>query len=125
MSQQKFHAGPIPSAEELARLEQVSPGLALEVINMAKKEQDHRHETNQTLVDAEVQLLKDESRLKFRGQWMTLFGIVLTLGLCAYGFYLGFDSSAATITVSVIVALVGAFAFSRQVDKDKEKEEKK
>lgn len=38
------HIGPLPTPEDLAAYEKVSPGLAKLIADMAQKEQDHRHE---------------------------------------------------------------------------------
>ncbi len=41
-TQTTLHSGPLPSADELAKYEQLQPGLIAKIVETADKEQDHR-----------------------------------------------------------------------------------
>ena len=59
-------SGPLPDPDELARYEKISPGFALEILEMAKSEQKHRHS----------HLSKGQSGAIWRDRIGQIFGMV-------------------------------------------------
>src|SRR6266571_813586 len=53
-SEVRVHSGPIPDSETLAGYERVVPGTAAEIVQMAVREQRHRHAVNTLKVVSEV-----------------------------------------------------------------------
>lgn len=51
-----FHSGPIPPAKEFAAYEQICPGAARDILNMAKDEQAHRARMDMASLRGEVWL---------------------------------------------------------------------
>ena len=55
---QRIFSGPLPPAEELQRYEQACSGAAQTIIDMATKEQDHRHSCDDKFFDTEMHCRK-------------------------------------------------------------------
>lgn len=88
MQQEKFE-GPIPHPKILQQYEKVYPGSAKTIIDMAVKEQEHRHEMDKTIVQSEVllnagqvEMIRASIKLKSRLQ---IFGFALTAALVIIG----------------------------------------
>lgn len=75
-SQSIITAGPLPSPEVLSAYEKACQGAAQEIIDMAKKEQAHRHTGEQKSTDAICANSLAERTAEKRGQWMA-FTLVL------------------------------------------------
>lgn len=69
--------GPLPPPAMLGEYEKVNPGTAKELLGMAKKEQDHRIEWDNTALIATV-------RETTRGQWFGLFIATCCIGVSAF-----------------------------------------
>ena len=105
----KSHSGPIPSAEELEHLDHVIPGAADRVFTMAEKEQNHRHNTTDVLIDKEFSL-------RNKGQNLAIMALTLLLATVGYIAYLGDTKSAAMLGAGTIVAVVSIFITGRWFD---------
>src|SRR5688572_23660462 len=68
----------VPMAEELARLEEISPGLADRAFSMAEKQQTHRHKLETIAVEG-------GTKRASRGQ---IFAFVIAVGAIGGGVYL-------------------------------------
>jgi uncharacterized membrane protein len=95
-------AGPLPPPGALAAYEDLSPGLANRIMEMAEREQTHRHQLENTAFATETLLGK-------RGQ-------IFALGICLAGFVVviilalnGEGGAAAIIGSLDLVGLVAAF----------------
>jgi uncharacterized membrane protein len=86
----------VPLAEELANLEQVSPGLGERAFTMAERQQLHRHNLEEKAVTAGI-------RRATRGQW---FAFIIAMSAIGGGIYL----SSIGQTTKGVVAIVGALA---------------
>lgn len=93
-------SGPLPHPSIVKGYEDVLPGAAERVFQMAEKERDHRHDIDKQLVDS-------ETRSRSTGQWM---GFALAvIALCA-SVYLGVNGYPKTGGVIGVAALGGAFS---------------
>lgn len=120
VSQQKLYQGPIPEPEELQKYEDIQPGFAERLLQMAEKEQQHRHQKeNNLIVKGDIQHKRDNDTFRF-GQVCALIAVSLVVGLCVYSFYLGNPDQGKTIAVSVIIGLAGVFALRKLVRESKE-----
>lgn len=129
--------GPIPSPKDLAQYEQLQPGLAERIIQMAEREQQHRFET--TKVDEErknrvVAIAESESKQLIRAQtWGQLIGLLISLSCIGCGFasfYLGADwkivcGFLAIPTASLILAFMPKAKNTSSGSNKEVKEEKK
>ena len=105
----KTHSGPIPSAEELEHLDRVQPGFANRCVEMAEREQCHRH-------GLETSVVSYEGSLRQRGQIFALLALIVLVLAVAWLAYLGFGQSAAALGTATIVGVVGVFAAGRYFD---------
>lgn len=97
-----IRAGPLPSPQELKEYEQVSPGLASEIVAMAKDEATHRR----TMEKKDQQ---STHRLQAIGQAGGLVIMVASLVLVWLE-----RSGAPWVAVSALAALAGAFVWSKR-----------
>ncbi|MFZ2490734.1 MAG: DUF2335 domain-containing protein [Thermoanaerobaculia bacterium] len=99
--------GPLPPPEILARYEQVQPGFANRIFEMAESNQRHRQSLEAQVIPARV---KNE-RL---GQ---IFGLVIALVVIACAMYLivnGFGTTGFVILIADLTALVAVFVYADQ-----------
>lgn len=105
-------SGPLPDAEELSRYERVSPGFAREILEMAKKEQEHRHRH----VD------KGQNGAIWRDRIGQIFGLICVF-IFSYIAYLMIEKGAygwATTLLGVeLVALSSVFVFGKKTSQAK------
>lgn len=81
--------GPLPHPEILKQYEDIEEGFAKEIMQMAIREQEHRHEMETMIVRSEtsvnssqIDVIKTSIKMKSRLQ---IFGFVLTLSLVLIG----------------------------------------
>ena len=65
-----LHVGPLPAPETLAAYENLCPGAAREILNMAKDNQKHRHKTESKTLDMAFEHQKSVFRFGTRGQFV-------------------------------------------------------
>jgi uncharacterized membrane protein len=109
-----FHSGPLPPAKLLQQYEQVCPGAARDIVDMAKAEQANRHHCNRV-----------EASAITRGQ---IFGVLsFALAMVATGFlaYMGAPVAAGTMGTAAISVFGGAYLLSRHKSAPKEPERTK
>ncbi len=102
----EFFSGPLPPPQLLVEYNKVYPECAKEIVQMAREEQRHRHQTEDQQVKGDVTLAK-------RGQ---LIGGALALAAVLGGIYLiAHDKpiSGLSILSGVVVAFGGAFIYDR------------
>lgn len=123
IAQQTITTGPIPSAYEIESYERVLPGSADRILSMAEKNQQRRHESEQS-ADEVNRLLKtanaeavlasarasdaasEEAR---RSQFMAFTIVILFLGCSVTLALLGKEIAASVLGGGVLVALVTTF----------------
>lgn len=71
----KSHVGPLPAPRDFAQYEQAVTGAGMRIIGMAETEQAHRHKQEHRVTTADIGL-----------QYL---GPILTVGLAAFGLWLG------------------------------------
>ena len=110
------HRGPLPSATEFARYEQVYPGAAAAILKMAGE----ASEANAELVKAEAEQIRTNARIDEktvpRGQWISggltfgvllLAGLALFLGNSAFAFIFG-AGGVGLMVMNVVPILMGS-----------------
>jgi uncharacterized membrane protein len=97
-----LRTGLLPPSSELAQYEAIAPGLAGELFEMAKAEQQHRH-----LLD------QQEASRADRGQYLAA-GLVLVMAvLAAFCVAVDADSVASIIVSSTIIAVLVVFVLGK------------
>jgi uncharacterized membrane protein len=102
ISQAKFHQGPFPDPDTLDRYNQIQPGFAERIIQLAETEADHRRSVEKRVVNMNF-------ILGGIGMIFGLIAIVGVLALCYYAFSLGYDTAAGAIATGVLIGIGGVF----------------
>ena len=106
----RIHSGPLPDPETLIKYNQVYPDLAKEIVEMAKKQSEHRQYL-------EREQLISETKLRLRGQLIGGCAIVILIIL---GFVLILNDKNIAGASAVIIALIGIiYSISYGKNKDK------
>ena len=93
---------PIPEPELLERLEEIKPGITQLFMDIASKEQEHRHAME----------AKAQRRAVFALRF-AFAGLIITSGLSAFAFYKGYPTQGASVACTVIVSGIIAFLGGR------------
>ena len=93
----RIHSGPLPDPETLIKYNQVYPDLAKEIVEMAKKQSEHRQYL-------EKEQVISETKLRLRGQLIGGCAIVILIIL---GFVLILNDKNIAGASAVIIALIG------------------
>jgi uncharacterized membrane protein len=102
----RFFSGPLPPPEDLIQYNQVFPDCGKAIVEMAQKEQDHRHAIEDRQSIGDLTLAK-------RGQ---IFGGILALiAVCGAIYLLANGESASGLAVlgGVVASFGGAFVYDR------------
>lgn len=112
---QESFSGPIPHPRLLQGYENIQPGFAERIVVMAEKEQAHRFECDNKVIDSTVASTK-------RGQWMG-YSIALVFGIIALVLGLMGEVAVASIIGGLdLVALVTVFVKSQSSPKERKEE---
>ncbi|WP_335934608.1 DUF2335 domain-containing protein [Fusobacterium polymorphum] len=93
----RIHSGPLPDSETLIKYNQVYPNLTKEIVEMAKKQSEHRQYL-------EKEQVISETKLRLRGQLIGGCAIVILIFL---GFVLILNDKNIAGASAVIIALIG------------------
>ena len=106
----RIHSGPLPNPETLIKYNQVYPDLAKEIVEMTKKQSEHRQYL-------EKEQVISETKLRLRGQLIGGCAIVILIIL---GFVLILNDKNIAGASAVIIALIGIiYSISYGKNKDK------
>ena len=106
----RIHSGPLPDPETLIKYNQVYPDLTKEIVEMAKKQSEHRQYL-------EKEQVISETKLRLRGQLIGGCAIVILIIL---GFVLILNDKNIAGASAVIIALIGIiYSISYGKNKDK------
>lgn len=115
---------PLPPPDVLARYERECPGSAKRLMNLhlaearrvlaeERAEAVHRRAAERAAQRAVAAEAAGQRAVEVRGQLLGFLVAHSVLGLCAYGFYLGYPQIAASLACAVVVSLVTAFVRTR------------
>lgn len=99
--------GPLPPPESLKRYDEIAPGTANTIIEMAVKEQEHRH-----LMEKET--LNKSSKLAMTSTICGFFSVILLIGLVIYSIIAGAYNTALAAVISAIATIAGIFVLRRR-----------
>lgn len=111
--ERKTFSGPLPAPEDFAAYKNVVPDAPERILAMAEKQQQHRIETEQKIVDSNI-------KSSLRGQVLGAIMAIICLLCCVYLGIHGHDVLAGSI-VAIIVSVVTIFALRKRSDQKKEK----
>lgn len=103
-------SGPLPPPEFLFAYKEILPGSPERILSMAEREQQHRHETEKTVVNKTMQQ-------RSRGQWLG-FSLALFFGVAALIFGLNGEVWLSGIFgTTTVISLAIIFALNQQPSK--------
>lgn len=114
--------GPLPTPDALEKYEEIHPGIAERILQMAEKEQAERHLQQQKLIEMEKQNLRSLNWNIIRAQIFALLSVIIISGLCTYFAFLGKVEVAGDTAKWVIASLAAVFITGRLVQKKQSKE---
>ncbi|MFC1613490.1 DUF2335 domain-containing protein [Patescibacteria group bacterium] len=117
VSQSVHFSGPLPHPDILRKFDEVYPGAAKIIIDMAKEQSGHRQILEKDVINSDIK----NSRL---GLWFGFIIAITGLILGVVLIYFGNIGSGLFISGGTIVSLVGTFVYGSQ-GRRKEREEKK
>ncbi len=101
-----MHAGPLPRAADLYEYEQVHPGLANRIVNMAEREQQHRHQIETAQVENPYRLAK-------YGQVYGFLALLTVLAFAAWLVAAGHPGWATAVSGLDVVGVAAVFVRGR------------
>lgn len=104
------YSGPLPPASELKRYNEACPNAAERIISLAEKEQQHRH-------DIENRLVQGRNRLAFASVLCATVCIALLSGVICYALYLKATMAALGTAIAAIASVVGIFTYNSRKQK--------
>ncbi|MCX8513822.1 MAG: DUF2335 domain-containing protein [Candidatus Pacebacteria bacterium] len=110
-------SGPLPSPEILEKYNNILPGLADRIVQMAENQQAHRFGLENKVITADIQKQKIGSIL---GAAIAISIIVAAVVISIYGYYV----TGAVIAIGEICGLLGTYIWGVK-NKNKELENKK
>ena len=101
-----FFSGPLPPPEDLIKYNDVFPDCGKTIVEMAQKEQSHRHNTDNRRLDSDITLAK-------RGQ--LIGGLLALVAVVGAIYLLAHDKSITGLSVlgGVVLVFGGAFVYDR------------
>ena len=102
IQQMQIRSGPLPVPEELQRYDDICPGAADRIINMAESQGKHRRELEAKVTNADI----------WDGHMALIFALILTLVCLAGGIYLSGNDHYIVGTIFAgagIAAIIRAF----------------
>ena len=82
------------------------------IMEMSKKEQEHRHSMNERIIEIQKENLKKEIGVRKIGQFLAIGAVIVVCVFAGYLAYLGYSNYAAMVAGGVLVSLVIAFLTS-------------
>ena len=109
-SEMSVHSGPLPDPMTLKLYNELVPGAAERILQMAEREQLNRHQS-------EHSLNKSAIAMGYLGIVFALFSVVIISGLVYYSISKGFSTTASAIGVGAIASVAGVFMFFKRSQK--------
>ena len=106
-------SGPLPSPNILAEYDRQVPGAADRIIYMAEKEQQHRHEQESRVNEANINALGNENKKILRGQLMAYSIAVVGILATPILIYSGKTVEGSLFGGAVFTVLTTAFLYNK------------
>ncbi len=106
----QVYSGPIPSANELRKYEEVVPGAADRILKMAEEQSRHRRKMESEMLQASIRAERIGQILGFM-----IFLTALLAGIVLMG--LGKDAIGLITSLGSLAAIIGLFIYSRNTSK--------
>lgn len=116
-TQSRSYMGPIPPPEMLAGYEEVLPGSANRILEMAEKQSQHRMSLEKTVTESDVK--------RANNGLVMAFGLsIISLAAAAYLAINGHEATASVIVGTNLAALAGSFIYGSIARKNERSEKR-
>lgn len=112
-TQETYHSGPLPPASEIEAYENALPGLAKEIVEMAKAEQKARHSLQEEALGIERYRIRCNARQNQRGQWLGAGLSLCVLGVAGWLIYLDKTEAAVDICKYSLIGIASIFVMGK------------
>lgn len=103
------HKGPLPSAQEFALYERIRPGSADIILRMAETEQQHRHATETSVVQSELEDMRATHKENLLAYWLA-FIVVMAFLIAGFALtFYGHDWVGGIMMGTSMVGVIGSF----------------
>ncbi|MBE7689064.1 DUF2335 domain-containing protein [Tenacibaculum finnmarkense] len=102
-----LYQGPIPQYEDLVKYNELIPNGAERFMVMAEQERIDRNKLKNRELDRDENYINKEHKGKIISLIISLVIIISFLGLCAYGFMLGYPTQSASILGACLLGIIG------------------
>lgn len=110
MAVSEQHSGPLPSPRQMREYEATVSGAAERIMQMAEREQQHRHDIQRLNVEFRSTAFNHVKSRETRGQVIGGLLAAGVLGLSIYLAWQGHPNAAVTLAASTMVAIAAVFA---------------
>lgn len=112
-----LYQGPIPQYEDLEKYNELIPNGAERFMVMAEQERIDRNKLKNRELDRDENYINKEYKSKNIILIISLVIILSFLGLCAYGFKLGYPTQSATILGASLLGIIGYVTRQKRTNK--------
>jgi uncharacterized membrane protein len=106
VSHAQSYQGPIPDPDSLARYEQIQPGFAERIMQMAETEAIHRRSNENKIIRGNV-------RMATMGIVFAFLSVIIFAGIVIFAILEGSSVAALGAVITSICSLAGIFLYSR------------
>ena len=110
------HVGPLPSPDQLAKYEAQHPGITERIIRLTESEQEHRHKSEQLLLEALSSDASSHRKCERRGDWMAFTVCILCFALGVFFFLKDSTWLAGMCIGAPIVSAASNFIYRKKVN---------
>lgn len=118
---QRQYKGPVPSPNDLHTYNELIPNGAARFMEMAEKEQAHRHSKEIEIIKQDHVQFKRDFINKTIGQLSALFTLVTLSYLSYYSFENNYPESATKIITYSLISIIGLFITGKVINLKKDK----
>lgn len=99
----------LPTAQELKAYQEINPNIVMFLLETSKKEQEHRHKTENKKIDIIRYSEHKNGRMNWWGMFFAFLSLVALVGLSALALYLDHEWFAGIFGFSAVVSIITVF----------------
>ena len=99
----------LPTAQELKAYQEINPNIVTFLLETSKKEQEHRHKTENKKIDIIRYSEHKNGRMSWWGMFFAFLSLVALVGLSALALYLDHEWFAVIFCFSAVVSIITVF----------------
>lgn len=112
------HSGPIPAPRQMREYDEIVPGSAERILQMAERQQNHRHQQEREMTTLRGRVFEHVERREIRGQTIAA-GMSIFIGIIgAWLISIGHPNLGTTLIIGTMVSIAGVFISSRAEKKN-------